>query len=127
MKAIRKINRNRILTTLGFLFFVISLGYSQAYLADNSFTSLSSNELLAAHIDLDLKDANNNTVVLHLPAAELSYEAELETEQWMTTPFEKNLEASAVESWMTIPLSESLESNVEVEDWMRISFTESAK
>lgn len=95
-------------------------------------------------------EATENSVniarTIQVSAVEVSYEAAIETESWMTVPLENNLESSleveswmtesfnlafeaelTVEEWMTYPISESLESELEVEDWMTVSFTESAE
>ncbi len=65
---------------------------------------------------------------IHVSAIEVSYEAEIEAEEWMTTPLENNLESRiTVESWMTESFNETVESNLEVENWMTKSFSGSVE
>ena len=55
---------------------------------------------------------------------DVSYEAELETETWMTESFTSEIEtAPAVESWMTEELTADLEMGVEFEQWMTAPLT----
>ncbi|MFC2080171.1 hypothetical protein ACFLRQ_01715 [Bacteroidota bacterium] len=53
----------------------------------------------------------------------VSYENELETENWMSESFSESFESSIeTESWMTESFSESFESELMREDWMSESF-----
>lgn len=65
---------------------------------------------------------------IHVSAVDISFENEIQTEKWMTTPLESNLETGIeVESWMTKSLNESVESNLEVENWMTETFSGSVE
>ncbi len=91
-------------------------------------------------------EAGNITRTISASAIEISFESDIETEQWMTTPLSDNLEAGnevenwmtesfsetveadlTVENWMAEPLSGSLETDLTVENWMTESFSESVE
>lgn len=77
-------------------------------------------------VELEVEETNevNITRTIHISAVEISYEAEMETEAWMTTPLENNLESAiTVESWMTESFNETVESDLAIENWMTESFT----
>ena len=69
----------------------------------------------------------NISKTIYVSAIELSYEADLITEDWMTTPLENNLEGNVVENWMSESFTESVEGNLTVEDWMIEPFTETVE
>lgn len=56
--------------------------------------------------------------------ADLVYEQALDTEEWMTAPFEcdKFENDLEVEQWMTLPFSREMEEEPEVEEWMTSSW-----
>lgn len=55
---------------------------------------------------------------------DVSYENDLVTENWMTEPFQSDLEAAPlVEEWMTESFSDNFEANIVKEEWMTELFS----
>ena len=132
MKTIEITNRSRILTTVGLLIFLISISFGQ-----NLFSEVTYNEYRQGDSFLLLSDVNetgiellesnvNGSRTITISAIEVNYEAELETEDWMSTSFSESFERElSIENWMTQPLSGSLEPELETEDWMIAPFNAS--
>lgn len=81
-------------------------------------------------VELEVEENNDVNIArtIHVSAVEISFEAEIETEEWMTTPLENNLEAGIeIESWMTTPMENNLEAGIAVESWMTESFNETVE
>jgi len=73
-------------------------------------------------------EAAHITRTIIASTVEISFESDVETEQWMTSSLSNNLEADlTVENWMTESFTESVEAELTVEDWMTESFTESVE
>lgn len=76
--------------------------------------------------DINRQDEAHNTVIASFSVKniDVAYEAELETESWMETPFSEQIETvPAVEDWMTTSFASEIEAAPSVEDWMTTSFS----
>ena len=57
-------------------------------------------------------------------SVDISYEENIEVEEWMRNTFENNVENSVeIESWMTAPFDALIEDDIKVENWMNDPFT----
>ncbi len=155
MKAKTRVtNKNRILSTTGLLILAITIGYGQGLLAESAMKLFKINQAVietsapeftfadyaekedsfsfknlfrdAFLSETDYETEANVSRTIMASSVEISFEADIEAEKWMTTPLSNNMEnALAVETWMTKPLGTSIESDLLTEDWMTQSFSES--
>ncbi len=82
--------------------------------------------------DLDFNSGKNQIDEVHISktiytsAVAVSYESDIETEEWMTVSLVESFEEEiTIEDWMTVSLAESFEEEIAIESWMTESLTAS--
>ena len=136
--AISTISFSQIRNVKDFLFNNVKEKFFQTEEKNSSFMTVSYYEAA------EWNESPAISKTIFVSSADISYEENMEVEEWMTSTFENNVENSVeieawmtapfdalieedikVENWMNDPFSAGLESNVDVEEWMTIPFESS--
>jgi hypothetical protein len=118
--AISTISFSQMKNFKGFMANNVKEKFFQAEELNNTFMTVSYHEAA------EWNESPTISRTISVSSADISYEENMEVEEWMTVPFDALVEENIeIENWMTTPFESSLEESVTVENWMTSPFESS--
>ena len=118
--AISTISFSQIRNVKDFLFNNVKEKFFQTEEKNSSFMTVSYYEAA------EWNESPAISKTIFVSSADISYEENMEVEEWMTSTFEYKVENSVeIEAWMTAPFDALIEEDIKVENWMSSPFESS--